>query len=252
MPNDRDDVDDESTGTKTIEQSAVESDTTEEECLIVELRLPTDALPFGEALSRLDGVRVEFEQIVPASENPLPYLWVDDGGHGGFEAAVSADPTVERIRHVSDLNGDGGLYELGWTDLESTLLEWFDGGDGTILQLDGEIDEWHVKMRVESRAALGSFQEHCRERGIEFELVRLYRLTEPKMGQFNVSEKQLEALITALEIGYFEIPRDATLGDLADALGVSKRAASERLRRGQTNLVHNSLVIGRPTGIGLN
>jgi hypothetical protein len=153
MPNDRDDVDDESTGTKTIEQSAVESDTTEEECLIVELRLPTDALPFGEALSRLDGVRVEFEQIVPASENPLPYLWVDDGGHGGFEAAVSADPTVERIRHVSDLNGDGGLYELGWTDLESTLLEWFDGGDGTILQLDGEIDEWHVKMRVESRAA---------------------------------------------------------------------------------------------------
>jgi predicted DNA binding protein len=106
-------------------------------------------------------------------------------------------------------------------------------------------------MRVESRAALGTFQDQCDEHGIEFELVRLYCLTEPKMGQFNVSEKQFEALLAALEMDYFAIPREATLGDLADVLGISKRAASERLRRGQTNLLHNSLVIGRPTAIGL-
>lgn len=106
-------------------------------------------------------------------------------------------------------------------------------------------------MRIESRAALGSFQDHCEERNVEFELVRLYRLTEAKMGQFNVSEKQFNALLTALEMGYFEIPRDATLGDLAEALGISKRAASERLRRGQTNLLYNSLVVGNPTAIGL-
>lgn len=220
------------------------------ECLIVEIRVPTDALPLGETLARLD-IHVEFEQIVPSVERPLPYLWTSDGNLEAFEEAVSTDSTVESARRVAALN-DGGLYELEWTDPKTPLLEWFDGGNGTILQLDGEVDEWHLKLRVESRDALGSLQNHCNERDIEFELVRLYRFTQPKMGQFNVSEKQFEALMTALEMGYFEIPRDTTLGDLADALGISKRAASERLRRGQTNLVYNTLVVGRPSAIGLD
>lgn len=243
---------DESTGVEAIEGSPTdrESDADEQECLIVEIRVPTDALPLGETLAKLD-VRVEFEQVVPSVERPLQYLWTSNGNLDAFEEAASTDPTVESVRRVTALE-HGGLYELGWTDPGTPLLEWFDGGHGTILQLDGEVDEWHLKLRIESRDALASLQGHCHEHDIEFELVRLYRFTEPKMGQFNVSEKQFEALMTALEMGYFEIPRDATLGDLADALDISKRAASERLRRGQTNLVHNSLVVGRPSGLGLN
>jgi hypothetical protein len=211
--------------------------------------VPAAAFPLGETLSRLD-VRVEFEQIVPVSENPLPSLWITDGDLDAFEEVASADSSVESARCIATLN-HGGLYAVEWADPGSSLLEWFDGGDGTILQLDGERNEWHLKLRVESRSALGSLQDRCEEHDLEFKLVRLYRLTEPKMGQFNVSEKQFEALTTALEMGYFEIPRDATLEDVADALGVSKRAASERLRRGHTNLLHNTLLVGRPTGIGL-
>lgn len=222
----------------------------EEGCLVVEIRMPTGVFPFGEALTRLDDVRVEFEQVVPCREQPLPYLWTTDDDPEAFEEAVSTDPTVERIRRITSLNS-GALYGLEWAELETTLLEWFDGGDGSILQLDGEIDEWHVKLRIESRKALGSLQEYCDEQDIDFELVRLYRLTEPKMGQYNVSEKQFDAMLTALELGYFEIPRDATLDDVADALDITSRAASERLRRGQTNLLHNTLLVGRPTGIGL-
>lgn len=254
MTQDRSDAVGGGTGAETteeIEHARKGRSDADQECLVIELRLPVDSLPFGEALASLDGVRVEFEQIVPTSENPLPYLWVDGGNSADFETAASADPTVERARHVSDLNGSNALYELEWTDLETTLWDWFDGGDGTILQLDGQFDEWHLKMRIESRAALGAFQDHCEERGIGFELVRLYRLTEAKMGQYNVSEKQFEALLMALELGYFEIPRDATLGDLANELGISKRAASERLRRGQTNLLHNSLIVGSQSGIGV-
>jgi len=47
---------------------------------------------------------------------------------------------------------------------------------------------------------------------------------------------QEEAVRTAHELGYFEVPRAADAGDVADALGVSKSAFLERLRRGQAAL----------------
>jgi hypothetical protein len=42
---------------------------------------------------------------------------------------------------------------------------------------------------------------------------------------------QRRTLVVAIEQGYFEIPRQSTLDDLAADLGVSKQAVSERLRR---------------------
>ncbi|WP_309138889.1 helix-turn-helix domain-containing protein [Haloterrigena gelatinilytica] len=44
------------------------------------------------------------------------------------------------------------------------------------------------------------------------------------------------------ERGYFEDPRDSSVEDLADALGVSSSAVSGRLRRGLKALIENSLV----------
>ena len=77
-------------------------------------------------------------------------------------------------------------------------------------------------------------------------------MTEPKMGQFNLSEKQRETLVTALEMGYFKIPRESTLDEIAKTLDISTNSTSERLRRAQTNLVSNTVTIGQPAGIGIN
>jgi predicted DNA binding protein len=55
-------------------------------------------------------------------------------------------------------------------------------------------------------------------------------------GEFGLAERQRDALITALEPGYFVVPREATTAELADELDVSPRAISQRLRRGIRNL----------------
>lgn len=220
------------------------------DCLIAEVRVPPESFVLGRTLEELSGVKVEFEFIVPTEDSPMPFLWVDTDSTA-FEAEAAADPTVENANRVASFD-DSALYGIEWAEPDYGFLGWFRDGNATLLQADGEIDEWHFKLRVKSRDELGLFQTYCDEHDIRFELVRLYGLREPKMGQFNVSRKQFEALTTALGMGYFEIPRDATLDELADELGVSPRAASERLRRGQTNLIHNSLMIGRPSGLGLN
>ena len=57
----------------------------------------------------------------------------------------------------------------------------------------------------------------------------------------DITSKQREALETALELGYYDSPRDADLGDCAEALGISKSAVSQRLNAAETKLVRSFL-----------
>ena len=57
-----------------------------------------------------------------------------------------------------------------------------------------------------------------------------------------LTDRQRECLQAALRLGYFEVPRECTLAELADRLGVDKSTASETIRRGQTRLVKSALL----------
>jgi predicted DNA binding protein len=103
-----------------------------------------------------------------------------------------------------------------------------------------------VLSRVPSREAVVQFRQACSERGFGFRLERLYReeVAAEDGGiddRYGVTAAQREALSAALEMGYFEVPRDASLEHVADELDISRQALSTRLRRGQSNLLRNTL-----------
>lgn len=251
-PHDRDDSDESdqhSTSPADVSPGESGAETEGETPLVFEFRVPATAVALGQTLPKFPETIVELEQLVPTQHDPMPFLWATGGDLSEFEAAAAADPTVDRIRRHATFT-EGALYRVRWMTDEN-LLHRFINGDETVLQAEGNGDEWIAKIRTASRGQLSSFRDFCDEQGINFEVIRLYDLSEPKMGQFNISEKQRTALVKALDMGYFNIPRDATLDDLAAELGISKRAVSERLRRGQTNLVSDTLTIGNPTGIGI-
>jgi len=54
-----------------------------------------------------------------------------------------------------------------------------------------------------------------------------------------LSEGQEEALLTALQEGYYEIPRGTTTKEIADQLGISRRTFEEHLRRAENKLVES-------------
>jgi predicted DNA binding protein len=54
--------------------------------------------------------------------------------------------------------------------------------------------------------------------------------------QWDVTPKQVDCIRAALELGYFEVPRQATATDVADELGISKSAFLERLHRAERTL----------------
>lgn len=107
---------DESTGVEAIEGSSTDrgDDADEQECLIVEIRVPTDALPLGKTLARLD-VRVEFEQVVPSVARPLQYLWTSNGNLDAFEEAAGLLANSRRrhaIERLRSVDGSIGLADL--------------------------------------------------------------------------------------------------------------------------------------------
>ncbi|WP_336038237.1 helix-turn-helix domain-containing protein [Halobacterium yunchengense] len=53
----------------------------------------------------------------------------------------------------------------------------------------------------------------------------------------DLSDVERETLEAAVSDGYYENPRDATLGTLADRFGVSKPAVSKNLRRGEQKMI---------------
>lgn len=54
----------------------------------------------------------------------------------------------------------------------------------------------------------------------------------------DVTDKQREAVMVAIETGYYNTPREADLDDLADRLDISKSAVSQRLKAIESKLVH--------------
>ncbi len=56
----------------------------------------------------------------------------------------------------------------------------------------------------------------------------------------SLTEEEADALLTALDKGYFAVPRQTPLAALADELGITDRETSRRLRRAMgTIFKHN-------------
>jgi hypothetical protein len=65
----------------------------------------------------------------------------------------------------------------------------------------------------------------------------------PPVAGRGLTAAQREAIRAAADRGYFKVPREVSLKELAEQLGVSEQAVSQRLRRGLGNLVAGSVEI---------
>lgn len=53
-----------------------------------------------------------------------------------------------------------------------------------------------------------------------------------------LSKRQREALVAALELGYYEVPREASHEAVAEAIDCAPSTAAEHLRKAESNLIH--------------
>ncbi|WP_227376324.1 helix-turn-helix domain-containing protein [Haladaptatus halobius] len=209
---------------------------------VAEVEIPADEFALGQTLSTIDGLTVEIERVVAHSNDHLmPFVWVSDKNHEATEAVLAEDPSVKHIELLVDLK-DERLYRMEWVDQIEMLVQLLTEEEGTMLAARGAEQSWHFRILVPERAALSRTYEHCQEHGLSLTIRNLYRLEDGRHGRFGLTKEQQEMLILAHEHGYYTVPREIDASDLADELGISHQAVSERLRRGHEKLMKNTLI----------
>lgn len=198
-----------------------------------------EGIVMEEALAATD-VRFEVERITaPEPTNPRLFIWAT-GALDAFDAALDEDPTVSDVKTLRE-EESRRLYSLRTTDAADTVLYplWTElGGEGlTGRYADGW---WHGRIRFPSRADAAAYQEALAEHGVESRLKSIRR-DDGEVPGSAVTPEQRAALRAAYRAGYFEVPRTATMQEIAEELGVSTQAVSERLRRGYARLVEREL-----------
>ncbi|MCL9812257.1 bacterio-opsin activator domain-containing protein [Natranaeroarchaeum aerophilus] len=209
-----------------------------------EFTVPASALAMQQALAKVPEITVEIERIVAHESGTLtPYFWVIGGDMERFKSALEDDPSVMEATRI-DILEDETLYRAVWPDnVESVGQAYLEAG-ATILEASGRNQRWELRLRFDSQGNLSTFHEYCEKNDIPLNVNKIYNPTTAKGGgQFGLTPKQREALVTALDAGFYLVPPDATMTEIAETLGISQQALSKRLRRAHGNIISNVLTI---------
>ncbi|WP_424004646.1 helix-turn-helix domain-containing protein [Haloarcula salina] len=198
-----------------------------------------------EPLSSVPGTKAEWEQTYErAGEPPQMTVWITTGDFEAFEAALSNDTGVTNPTVLADV-GDRRLYRVELTDLgraTNLVPEILDAG-GVFERAIGSSEGWRCRVQLPDRGGLADIAEFCRDNGLDFTFERLYSRADSEVqSDVTLTAEQRETLLAAVETGYLEIPRESSLAELGDRLGVSETATSERFRRAVKNLTEQTLM----------
>jgi predicted DNA binding protein len=211
--------------------------------VIVELTIPSAAFELGQIL-RVEGpTQVTLETMVPLGGRPTPFVRIRNDARENFERSVSDHPSVNDIKLV-DTHEDETLYSLDWEPSDASLLRKILDLDAVLLGATGGADVWRLEFRFPTHAALSAFQDYYTEENVDVSIERIYNPTKPDAGPwYGLTQPQRETLANAVAAGYYSLPRQISTKELADSFDISDQAVTERLRRGISTLVRNTLLV---------
>lgn len=209
--------------------------------LVVEFRHDSPILQ--ESLSQAPETTVRYEETYQSSDGTDFLFWAEGGGLATFDDALAADPTVTDPVLLTETQ-TRRLYRVTFTAHGETVVTvpcWSDL-DISIIEATGSKEGWDLRMRMPSRDTLRQYRGFCEERDLRFRLKSIYEETAAaNQADAQLTNVQREALVTARKLGYFDIPRQASMADVADHCDISSQAVSERIRRATVTLIDAAL-----------
>lgn len=149
-------------------------------------------------------------------------------------AVVEATRAHEAITAYELLESDGRRVLAKYETTDTDLYEFVQSSSLTIEFPVTVVNGWYEFSLTGTREELDRFQAALDGRSRAYELRSLVRTTEP---DGLLTARQREVLEAAVRAGYFEVPRQSTLAEVAAGLDVDKSTASGVLRRAQGRLV---------------
>jgi predicted DNA binding protein len=215
--------------------------------LIADITVPAEAFQLGRALQGLADVEIELERVVPLRERVVPLFWAA-GDADAVEAALTDSACTAAVNRLV-ATGDRTLFEVRWGEAGEGVVDALVEADASVLEARGDADSWAFRLRFDSHEQLSAFNMAATESGVPVTLRHLYNPT-PPAEPAALSAPQREALVLAYRRGFFEVPRRVTLAELADGIGISDSALSQRLRRALSVVVERAVgdeaLVGTP------
>lgn len=212
--------------------------------VLAEFVIPADEFVLEDTLMAVPEVRIEIKRVAGSTEFVTPYFWAVGEALDSFEQALREDDTTREVLTLEENGDDERFFRVTWEMSIPTLIDAVSDAGATILEaVNNDDGMWETKVLFPDREALSGFHDYCLEHDFEVQLERVYRPENiQEQAEYGVTDKQQEALEAAYRAGYFDVPRDHTLTQVADELGISRNALSARLRRGHRNLLSRTLV----------
>jgi predicted DNA binding protein len=159
-----------------------------------------------------------------------------------FEDGLRNDRTIGAFERVIETRDQKAIYSFEYTDEAKILSPVVSAANGVILDMENDGSAWILTVWMSERADLVDLWDYARQNDIDIDLLRVNEYASLGSTDAGLTDSQREALLLAFEAGYFEEPRDATLGEVAAELDISQPAASGLLRRGIKRLIVSSLM----------
>lgn len=202
----------------------------------VEFELAAANAALDDVFDRLPSCYCRMEQTAASD---VPGLWFGGVERSALESAFETDPTVDAYSLV-DAAGDEWLYEIRFAPDACDIYEngsvLFEEG-GTILAASATRGTWSVRMRFAERESATRIYRRLLERDIDVEVASLRERSTAGPERLGLTTEQYEAIVTAIERGYYEVPREVSITELADEFDISDQSVSERLRRAISRLL---------------
>lgn len=206
--------------------------------VLATIEVPSAAFDLGQIFAGTDA-RIELAEFVPVEGRPVPLCWVDTDAtddRDRFERGVENDGRIAAFDRIDEA-ADRTLYRLEWTEAIDGFLDALAEGDLIVEHGFARTgtDTWTIRLRALDHEALTRFQHRCNEHGVEFDVRRLTHDPAENEDPYGLTDKQREALTLAFDAGYFAVPREISLSELADRLDISRQAYTRRLNRALGN-----------------
>ena len=168
-------------------------------------------VPMGERSLELGEVLTERPEAVAAAMADNPDIVAYEQLYLGQERVLAKYETTEQA-----------LFELL-------------GGTSLLPEFPLQVENGRMTVTITAtRAQFEAFGAALEEMDGQYELLSVVH---SQRESSVVTERQRECLETAQRLGYFEVPRESTLAEVAEELGVDKSTASETLRRGSARVL---------------
>jgi predicted DNA binding protein len=206
--------------------------------VVATVEVPAEELLLGGVLSSDPRVQIEIEPAVPLGSPPAHYVWVTGGTIEAIDRAFRGATEVESFS-VVETASERTLVRVTWNETADEFLELLAEAGGVVLEATRTADVWTIRLRFEEHDDLGAFFRERVRRDLSLDVRRVDNPGHSESGgpDGELTDAQRDTIRLAFEKGYFAVPREITLQELAAELDVSGTAVSQRIRRGIATLL---------------